>query len=94
MAQKSLTIASMKDRLSGLWGAQTPMGQFLQDNLITTLFISGVNADQCVFGTFIDAFYKVSSDSFFFLATEPLWTLSIVSYSLEIYMFLACITFL
>ncbi|OCB88603.1 Isochorismatase hydrolase [Sanghuangporus baumii] len=47
-----------KNRLSGLWGAQTPMGQYLQDNLITTLFISGVNADQCVFGTFIDAFYK------------------------------------
>ncbi|KAL5483268.1 hypothetical protein ACEPAI_8498 [Sanghuangporus weigelae] len=48
-----------KNRLSGLWGAQTPMGQYLQDNLITTLFVSGVNADQCVFGTFIDAFYKV-----------------------------------
>ncbi|EJD07991.1 Isochorismatase hydrolase [Fomitiporia mediterranea MF3/22] len=47
-----------KNRLSGLWGAQTPMGQYLEDNLITTLFISGVNADQCVFGTFIDAFYK------------------------------------
>lgn len=47
------------DRLSGLWGAQTPMGLWLEDNEMTTLFISGVNIDQCVFGTFIDALYKV-----------------------------------
>lgn len=51
----------MKGRLSGLWGAQTPMGLWLEDNEMTTLFISGVNIDQCVFGTFIDALYKVSS---------------------------------
>ena len=50
-----------EDRLSGLWGAQTPMGLWLEDNEITTLFISGVNIDQCVFGTLIDAVYKVSA---------------------------------
>lgn len=36
------------DRLSGLWGAQTPLGIWLEENQMTTLFFGGVNADQCV----------------------------------------------
>ena len=36
-----------KNRLSGLWGAQTPLGLWLQENGITTLFFGGVNSDQC-----------------------------------------------
>lgn len=47
-----------KNRLSGLWGAQTPLGLYLQENQITTLFFGGVNSDQCVWATFIDAYYK------------------------------------
>jgi nicotinamidase-related amidase len=47
-----------KNRLSGLWGAQTPLGLWLQENEITTLFFGGVNADQCVWSTFIDAYFK------------------------------------
>jgi len=47
-----------KNRLSGLWGAQTPLGLYLQEQEITTLFFGGVNADQCVWGTFLDAYYK------------------------------------
>ncbi|KAF2465604.1 Isochorismatase hydrolase, partial [Lindgomyces ingoldianus] len=47
-----------KNRLSGLWGAQTPLGMWLMGNQITTLFFGGVNADQCVWGTFLDAYYK------------------------------------
>ena len=47
-----------KNRLSGLWGAQTPLGLFLQEREITTLFFGGVNADQCVWGTLLDAYYK------------------------------------
>ncbi|EIN06081.1 Isochorismatase hydrolase [Punctularia strigosozonata HHB-11173 SS5] len=47
-----------KNRLSCFWGAQTPGNMFLQDNLISTVFITGVNTDQCVFGTFVDAAYK------------------------------------
>ncbi|TRM55988.1 Isochorismatase-like protein [Schizophyllum amplum] len=47
-----------KNRQSCLWGAQTPTGLYLEENQITTLFISGVNIDQCVFGTFNDAYYK------------------------------------
>ncbi|KAF2103974.1 Isochorismatase hydrolase [Rhizodiscina lignyota] len=47
-----------KNRLSGMWGAQTPLGLFLQENGITTLFFGGVNTDQCVWGTFLDSYYK------------------------------------
>ena len=47
-----------KNRLSGLWGAQTPLGLWLMENEITTLFFGGVNADQCVWSTFIDAYFK------------------------------------
>jgi len=47
-----------KNRLSGMWGPSTPLQTFLQDNSMTTLFFGGVNIDQCVFGTFLDAFYK------------------------------------
>lgn len=48
-----------KNRLSGLWGPQTPYGLWLQENEITTIFFGGVNADQCVWGTFIDALCKL-----------------------------------
>ncbi|EME85910.1 uncharacterized protein MYCFIDRAFT_171760 [Pseudocercospora fijiensis CIRAD86] len=46
------------DRFSGLWGAQTPLGLYLQESGITSLFIGGVNSDQCVWSTLIDAFFK------------------------------------
>lgn len=46
------------DRLSGLWGAQTPLGLYLQEHDITTLFLGGVNSDQCVWSTLIDAYFK------------------------------------
>ncbi|KAH9480816.1 Ureidoacrylate amidohydrolase RutB [Psilocybe cubensis] len=47
-----------KNRLSGMWGAGTPMQTWLQDNSMTTLFFGGVNIDQCVWGTLLDSFYK------------------------------------
>ncbi|KAJ5215170.1 Isochorismatase hydrolase [Penicillium citrinum] len=47
-----------KNRQSGLWGAQTPLGLWLQENRVTTLFLGGVNIDQCVWGTLLDGFYK------------------------------------
>ncbi|KAI2901438.1 hypothetical protein CBS147343_976 [Aspergillus niger] len=47
-----------KNRQSGLWGAQTPLGLWLEENKITTLFLGGVNIDQCVWGTLLDGFYK------------------------------------
>ncbi|CAN8101208.1 unnamed protein product [Discula destructiva] len=47
-----------KNRLSGLWGAQTPFGTWLQEKEMTTIFFGGVNADQCVWSTLIDAYFK------------------------------------
>ncbi|KIW93621.1 uncharacterized protein Z519_06226 [Cladophialophora bantiana CBS 173.52] len=47
-----------KNRLSGLWGPQTPLGLWLQENEMSTLFFGGVNADQCVWSTFVDAYFK------------------------------------
>jgi len=47
-----------KNRLSGLWGPQTPYGTWLQENEITTIFFGGVNADQCVWSTLVDAYFK------------------------------------
>lgn len=47
-----------KNRMSGLWGYQSALDLFLQENGLTTLFFAGVNADQCVLGTLIDAYYR------------------------------------
>ncbi|TFK57111.1 Isochorismatase hydrolase [Heliocybe sulcata] len=47
-----------KNRMSALWGYQTALDLYLQENGITTLFFSGVNADQCVLGTIVDAYYR------------------------------------
>ncbi|KAE9408094.1 Isochorismatase hydrolase [Gymnopus androsaceus JB14] len=46
-----------KNRMSGIWD-QSHLENFLRENGITTLFFAGVNADQCVLGTFIDAYYR------------------------------------
>jgi nicotinamidase-related amidase len=47
-----------KNRMSGLWGATTPLQDFLEKEGITTLLFAGVNTDQCVGGTLTDAFSK------------------------------------
>ncbi|KAK7064251.1 Isochorismatase hydrolase [Favolaschia claudopus] len=47
-----------KNRISGLWGYQSSLDLFLQENGITTLLFSGVNADQCVAGTLVDAYFR------------------------------------
>jgi len=47
-----------KNRMSGLWGYQTALDLFLQENGITTLLFSGVNSDQCVLGTLVDAYFR------------------------------------
>ncbi|KAF8459225.1 hypothetical protein JB92DRAFT_3135725 [Gautieria morchelliformis] len=38
--------------------SETPSGLYLQENDITTLFFSSVNAHQSVFGTMIDVYFK------------------------------------
>ncbi|KAG6890428.1 hypothetical protein C0995_008782 [Termitomyces sp. Mi166 len=47
-----------KNRMSGLWGYQSALDLFLKENGITTLLFGGVNADQCVLGTIVDAYYR------------------------------------
>ncbi|KAL1981573.1 hypothetical protein VTN96DRAFT_2452 [Rasamsonia emersonii] len=47
-----------KNRMSALWGQGTDLEKFLQKGGITTLFFAGVNTDQCVGGTLMDAFSK------------------------------------
>ncbi|RDB29161.1 Peroxyureidoacrylate/ureidoacrylate amidohydrolase RutB [Hypsizygus marmoreus] len=47
-----------KNRMSGLWGYQTALDLFLQENGISTLFFGGVNTDQCVLGTLVDAYFR------------------------------------
>ncbi|KAF9475977.1 Isochorismatase hydrolase [Pholiota conissans] len=47
-----------KNRMSGIWGYQTALDLFLKENGITTLLLSGVNTDQCVLGTLVDAYFR------------------------------------
>ncbi|EME45500.1 hypothetical protein DOTSEDRAFT_71270 [Dothistroma septosporum NZE10] len=47
-----------KNRMSGLWGARTELEEFLEEEGLRTLFFAGVNTDQCVNGTYQDAFSK------------------------------------
>ncbi|MCJ1340025.1 hypothetical protein MMC09_005319 [Bachmanniomyces sp. S44760] len=47
-----------KTRQSGLSGAQTPCTNFLNQQGITTLLFAGVNTDQCVAGSLLDACHK------------------------------------
>ncbi|KAL1970867.1 hypothetical protein VTN77DRAFT_2701 [Rasamsonia byssochlamydoides] len=47
-----------KNRMSALWGQGADLEKFLETEGITTLFFAGVNTDQCVGGTLMDAFSK------------------------------------
>jgi len=47
-----------KNRMSGLWGANSLCTDFLDKEAIRTLFFTGVNTDQCVGGSLQDAFTK------------------------------------
>ncbi|KAF2875055.1 Isochorismatase-like protein [Massariosphaeria phaeospora] len=47
-----------KNRMSGMWGGKTECEEFLEKEGIRTLFLAGVNTDQCVGGTLTDAFSK------------------------------------
>ncbi|KAF2477419.1 isochorismatase family protein [Lindgomyces ingoldianus] len=55
---KSPDVWIHKNRMSGMWGAKTACEEFLEKEGIKALFFTGVNTDQCVGGTFTDAFSK------------------------------------
>lgn len=44
--------------MSGLWGYQTALDLHLEETGTNTLFFAGVNADQCVLGTVVDAYFR------------------------------------
>ncbi|KAI0788452.1 Isochorismatase hydrolase [Abortiporus biennis] len=56
--EKGTDVWIHKNRMSGLWGPQTALDLYLQENGITTLFFAGVNADQCVLGTLVDSYFR------------------------------------
>jgi nicotinamidase-related amidase len=56
--EKTPDVWMHKNRMSGMWGVSTPCEEFLEEEGIKTLFFTGVNTDQCVSGTFTDAFSK------------------------------------
>ena len=44
--------------MSGLWGGQSSLDLYLEEEGLSTLLFSGVNSDQCVLGTVIDSYYR------------------------------------
>ncbi|GJJ06864.1 hypothetical protein Clacol_001060 [Clathrus columnatus] len=46
-----------KNRMGGLWGPGTALDLYLKEEGIKTLFFAGVNTDQCVLGTLVDAYF-------------------------------------
>ena len=51
-----------KNRMTGLWSPEQPLWKTLKAEGKTTCFFAGVNTDQCVLGTFVDA-YNAGWDS-------------------------------
>lgn len=47
-----------KNRMSGMWNEDQPLWKTLQGEGKTTVFFAGVNTDQCVLGTLVDAYNK------------------------------------
>lgn len=63
-----------KDRMSGLWGRGSELERVLEEDGRKTLFVVGINADQCVSSTIVDAFslgYDVIAVSDCIATTSP-----------------------
>ncbi|KAI8964600.1 Isochorismatase hydrolase [Daldinia sp. FL1419] len=54
---RSSDVFCSKNRISGLWHSETPLGKELKSGGFRTLLFAGVNTDQCVLGTLTDAYY-------------------------------------
>lgn len=44
--------------MSGIWNEEQPLYKALKEHGVETLLFGGVNTDQCVLGTFVDAYNK------------------------------------
>ncbi|KAI3324089.1 isochorismatase [Xylariaceae sp. AK1471] len=47
-----------KNRVSGFWNGKTAFAKALEEWHIRTLLFTGVNTNQCVLGTLLDAYYR------------------------------------
>ncbi|KAL1862627.1 hypothetical protein Daus18300_008424 [Diaporthe australafricana] len=47
-----------KEKVSGLWNDKTSLSEALKTERIKTLLFAGVNTNQCVHGTLLDAYYQ------------------------------------
>jgi len=54
----SSDIHCPKNRMSGVWNEEQPLYKTLKEKGIETVLFGGVNTDQCVLGTFVDAYNK------------------------------------
>lgn len=61
--------------MSGLWGYQTALDLFLQENGITTLLFSGVNSDQVFFVLKKKKKNSVSISYKIFISNSASWVL-------------------
>lgn len=51
-------ILVAKDRVSGFWNGDTEFARELAKRGIKTLLFAGVNTNQCVLGTLLDAYFR------------------------------------
>jgi nicotinamidase-related amidase len=49
-------IHCSKNRMSGLWSTEQPLWKYLNGANKKTVLFTGVNTDQCVLGTLVDAY--------------------------------------
>jgi len=56
--ERGTDVQVHKNRMSGIWGGQSELDLYLQSQGYDTILFGGVNADQCVLGTLVDAYYK------------------------------------
>lgn len=49
-------IHCAKNRMSGLWNSEQPLWKALKEKGKETILFAGVNTDQCVLGTLVDAY--------------------------------------
>ncbi|KAI1308379.1 Isochorismatase-like protein [Xylaria venustula] len=57
-SNKEKDIFCDKNRMSGMWSDDTELCRVVKRECFTTLMFAGVNSDQCVLGTLVDAYNR------------------------------------
>lgn len=58
VANRTVDLFINKNRVSGLWSDDKMFSQILEKDKRQTLLFAGVNTNQCVLGTLLDAYYR------------------------------------